>query len=126
MKTIPKKILAVDDNPAILDALNDILSFEGYEVVTLSDGSFIFEAIAESHPDLILLDVMLDNLDGRDICHAIKDDRNTNHIPVILISATHNLQDTLKNEGAPNDFIAKPFDIDFLLTKIDTQLRHAA
>ncbi len=126
MKTIPKKILAVDDNPAILDALNDILSFEGYEVVTLSDGSSIFEAIAESHPDLILLDVMLDNLDGRDICHAIKDDRNTNHIPVILISATHNLQDTLRTEGAPNDFIAKPFDIEFLLTKIDTQLHHAA
>lgn len=126
MKTLPKKILAVDDNHAILDALNDILSFEGYEVVTLSDGRSIFEAIAESRPDLILLDVMLDDLDGREICHAIKDDRNTNHIPVILISATHNLQDTLKTPGAPNDFIAKPFDIEYLLTKIDTQLHQAA
>lgn len=126
MKEITKKILAVDDNPAILDALNEILSFEGYDVVTLLDGNSIFETIAETHPDLILLDVMLDDLDGRDICHAIKYDKNTHDIPVILISATHGLEDILKDPGAPNDFVAKPFDIHYLLSKIDTHLHRAA
>ena len=126
MNKAAKRILAVDDNPGILDALNEILSFEGYEVTTLADGNSIFEAIAAVEPDLILLDVMLDNLDGRDICHALKGDKNTNHIPVILISATHNLRDVLKDPGAPNDFVAKPFDIHYLLNKIDNQIKHAA
>lgn len=126
MKTHTKRILAVDDNPAILDALQDILSFEGYEVITLSDGGSIFEAIANASPDLILLDVMLDNLDGRDICHAIKYDRATCNIPVILISATHNLVDEIKEPGGPNDFVAKPFDIDYLLDRIEHQLGNAA
>ncbi len=126
MNNMAKRILAVDDNPAILDALNEILSFEGYDVITLSDGNAIFEAIADVHPDLILLDVMLDDLDGREICQAIKDNKNTSHIPVILVSATHDLQDFLHTSGAPDDFIAKPFDIHYLLRKIDTQLSAAA
>lgn len=120
------KILAVDDNKSILDALHDILSFEGYEVVTLSDGNSIFEAIAQNKPDLILLDVMLDDLDGRDICHAIKFDKNTHDIPVILISASHTLDDVFADPGGPNDFVEKPFDIQYLLSKVDNHLNRAA
>lgn len=117
-----KRILAIDDNPAILDVLNEILSFEGYEVVTISDGRQVFDAVAKVHPDLILLDVMLDNLDGREICRALKKDRSFGDIPVIMISATHDLMSQLNQPGAPDDFIAKPFDIYYLISKVNHQL----
>ncbi len=117
-----KKILAVDDNLSILEVLNEILGAEGYEVVMLADGKNIFNIISETHPDLILLDVMLADLDGREICQSIKATEETHNIPVILISASHNLEDTLDQPGAPDDFIAKPFDIYYLLNKIDKQL----
>ncbi len=113
-----KRILAVDDNPHILQAIQDILEFSGYEVDSLLDGNAIFETIANNTPDLILLDVMLGGIDGRDICHAIKEDSSTHNIPVILISATHNLSDVKGDDGCPDDFVAKPFDIDYLLNKI--------
>ena len=117
-----KRILAIDDNPAILDVLNEILSFEGYEVVTISDGRKVFDTVEQVHPDLILLDVMLDNLDGREICRAIKNNRMFSGIPVIMISATHDLKSLLDQPGAPDDFIAKPFDIYYLISKVNHQL----
>lgn len=117
-----KRILAIDDNPAILDVLNEILSFEGYEVVTISDGRKVFDTVEQVHPDLILLDVMLDNLDGREICRALKNNRMFSGIPVIMISATHDLKSLLDQPGAPDDFIAKPFDIYYLISKVNHQL----
>lgn len=117
-----KRILAIDDNPAILDVINEILSYEGYEVVTISDGRSVFEVVARVHPDLILLDVMLDNLDGREICRALKKDRSSSNIPIIMISATHDLRSLLHQPGAPDDFIAKPFDIYYLISKVNSQL----
>jgi DNA-binding response OmpR family regulator len=117
-----KRILAIDDNPAILDVLNEILSFEGYEVVTISDGRKVFDTVEKIHPDLILLDVMLDNLDGREICRALKKNHLFSNIPVIMISATHDLMSFLNQPGAPDDFIAKPFDIYYLISKVNHQL----
>lgn len=117
-----KRILAIDDNPAILDVLNEILSFEGYEVVTISDGNSVFDAVAKVHPDLILLDVMLNNIDGRKICEALKRDQEFSDIPVIMISASHDLKSTLDQPGAPDDFIAKPFDIYYLISKVNNRL----
>ncbi|MXV49769.1 response regulator [Pedobacter sp. HMF7647] len=117
-----KRILAVDDNKDILQALHDILEFYGYEVETLPDGNAVFESIASYHPDLILLDIMLDGLDGRDICQAIKTDETTHDIPVILISASHKLEDAMNQNGSPDDFIAKPFDINILIDKVSSYL----
>ncbi|WP_245681363.1 response regulator [Arcticibacter eurypsychrophilus] len=117
-----KKILAVDDNLAILDVLEELLSWEGYDVIKLADGHHIFEIIEVVHPDLILLDVMLDTLDGREICMKIKQNKSIQHIPIIMISATHDLKSFLNNPGAPDDFVEKPFDLDHLLMKISHQL----
>ena len=117
-----KRILAVDDDPAILSVLTDLLEYAGYEVNTLSRGDFVYEEIRKFTPDLILLDVMIANLDGREICRMLKNSSETYMIPVILISATHNLKDTLRQQGAPDDFLSKPFDIYILLEKIERQL----
>ena len=66
---------------------------------------------------------MLANMDDRSICRNMKADYVTNHIPVILISGTHDLAQLLHQKGAPNDFIPKPIDIDVLLRKVEAQLQ---
>jgi|ERR1700761_2734836 two-component system phosphate regulon response regulator PhoB len=117
-----KRILVLDDDQDILDIVSFILTEDGYEVETLPTGHQAAEVIGQFHPDLILMDVMLADLDGRVICRKLKETITTSHIPVILISGTHDLADSLNQQGAPNDFIPKPFDIDLLLSKIKAQL----
>jgi two-component system phosphate regulon response regulator PhoB len=120
-----KRILAVDDDDDILEVLQFILEDSGYEVDTLNDGKYLFEKIKGHTPDLILLDVMLGGLDGRELCKNVKSRLETHDIPVILVSASHTLKDTLAQKGAPNAFIAKPFDINELLATIKVQLAAA-
>lgn len=112
----------MDDDRDILEVLQFILEDSGYEVDTLSDGTQLFDKIKQQIPDLILLDIMLGNMDGRDLCKNVKLQNDTHSIPVIMISASHNVSDVLKQECAPDDFIAKPFDINILLNKIKRQL----
>ena len=121
-----QRILAVDDDKSILEILQYILEDSGYEVETLADGRFLFDKIRQHHPDLIILDVMLGNMDGRDLCRNVKLHKDTHNIPVIMISASHLIKGKLKQGGNPDDFIAKPFDIDVLLHSIETQLSSAA
>lgn len=123
-----KRILVLDDDLAILSAIRDILEYNGYIVNTFSRGDGIFENIRQYHPDLILLDVMLADLDGREICQDIKhkqEQEGAEKIPVILISATHNLGDCLNLKNGPDDFLEKPFDITNLLDKVETHLAAA-
>lgn len=117
-----KKILVVDDDRAILEMLRDVLTYYGYDVNILSRGDRVFEKIDEYHPDLILMDIMLAGMDGRIICHAIKSYKTTSDIPVILISATENGASCLTKDGAPDDFVPKPFNVDDLIGKIEHQL----
>jgi DNA-binding response OmpR family regulator len=121
-----KRILAVDDNDDILEVLRYILEDSGYMVDTLSNGHFLFDQIKEHTPDLILLDIMLGDMDGRALCKAIKTKEETHGIPVILVSASHDIASSLNQSGAPNDFVAKPFDMDVLLNSIQRQLVLAA
>jgi DNA-binding response OmpR family regulator len=116
------RILAVDDDQDILDVLQLVLEDSGYEVETLSDAHQLFDKINKEHPDLILMDIMLNGLDGRDLCKNVKLNNETHDIPVIMISASHTVGDVLKQECAPDDFLAKPFDINILLSKIQRQL----
>jgi DNA-binding response OmpR family regulator len=121
-----RRILAVDDDNDILEVVQYILEESGYEVETLSDGRNLFNAIRQHQPDLILLDIMLGGLDGRELCRHLKLSKETQDIPVILISASHDLSKTINQNGGPNDFIAKPFDIDVLLNSVKRQLNAAA
>ena len=116
----------MDDNDDILEVLRYILEDSGYEVDTLSDGHFLFDKIKEHTPDLILLDIMLGDMDGRILCSDVKARQETHGIPVILVSASHDIANTLRQSGAPDDFVAKPFDLDELLNCIQKQLQLAA
>ena len=120
-----KKILAVDDDREIVEVIKIILEDEGYEVSTLTTGKNIFNVISSIRPDLILLDVMLGGMDGREICKSIKSHAIIKYIPIVMISASHNLQSFLKSPGSPNDFLAKPFDMEHLLSKVKKQLYSA-
>lgn len=120
-----RRILAVDDNEDILEVLQLILEDSGYKVTTLANGGLLFDKINEYKPNLILLDIMLGNYDGRELCKALKAKKETHNIPVILISANQNLSDRFLPDNAPDDFLAKPFDINDLLSKVQSHVAAA-
>ncbi len=113
-----KRVLVVDDNEDILNVISIVLDMEGFEVKCCDSGQGIADTISSFNPDVILLDIMLGDLDGREVCKAVKSDPKSGHIPVIMISASHNLLDKDGQVGLADDFIAKPFDIDDLAGKV--------
>ena len=117
MNRTKKKILVADDDAAILDVMKMVLSSE-YEVETVCDGAVI-PKIQEDPPALVLMDVWMAHQDGRDICRALKQSHSTQDIPVLMISASHNVRRSTRAAGA-DDFIEKPFDIDVLLNKVSS------
>lgn len=118
-----EKILILDDDKDILEILTIILSESGYEIKTLSCGDSIFEELIQFEPNILLMDIMIADMDGLAICREIKENALTSSIPVIIISASHDLDKSLNLPGAPDDFLAKPFDIDFLLNKIEKYVK---
>lgn len=111
-----KKILVVDDDVAILEAVQASLEFDDYLVCTATDGkNAIDKAISES-PDMIILDVLLSGDDGRDVARVLKSDIVTSSIPILMVSAHPNVQQTVLDAGA-DDFLPKPFDVNELLEK---------
>jgi len=121
MQSGSKKILVVDDEPDILEFLSVILEEEGYAVITSDKGEFLEQLHNGGLPDLILVDVLLSGKDGREIVKYLKRQEETKHIPVIMFSAHPSAEQTAREAGA-EDFVAKPFEIDLLLTKIATYL----
>jgi len=113
-----KKVLVVDDDTSLLDAMTFMLTVDGYEVAT-NKGKRVIEAIHRHHPDIILLDVLLSGGDGRKICKEIKEKKNLQSLPIILLSAHPSAGKTYKEYGA-DAFMAKPFDNKDLLTLIDS------
>jgi DNA-binding response OmpR family regulator len=116
-----KKILILDDDKDSLEILSFFLKETGYDLQTSFHGETVFEDIKAFQPDLLLMDVMLGGLDGRAICRSIKENQATHLLPVILISGTHDLSGSIDLPGAPNDYIAKPYDLDHLLNTIQLQ-----
>jgi len=121
MQSRRKKLLVVDDEPDILEFLSVILEEVGYAVITSDKGEFLEQLHNGGLPDLILVDVLLSGKDGREIVKYLKRQEETKHIPVIMFSAHPSAEDTAREAGA-EDFVAKPFEIDLLLTKIATYL----
>lgn len=116
-----KRILVVDDDLAILEALTILLHSWNFEVKAVSRAETVFDALEDFHPDLILLDVMLSGMDGRAICKTLKSGPFAS-IPVIIISAHIATYDIMFDTCAPDDFVPKPFDINYLFHKIEQQL----
>ena len=118
-----KKILVVDDEEDILHFLEMVLSEKGYEVVTAAGGHQALTRAQIEHPDLVLLDVMMPQMDGWEVLKLLRADEGTAHIPVAMLSARTEAKDRVHGlqEGAI-DYICKPFSLQELLGKIDTAL----
>jgi len=105
------KVLVVDDVAANVELLKTLLTREGYTVVTASDGEEALAMVASTHPDLVLMDVLMPKLNGYDVCAQIKHNPSTRLTPVVLITALHERERKIEgiNAGA-DDFLTKPVD----------------
>ena len=113
-----KNILIIEDDDDILSVLETVLSMNNFTVSGINRTDDIIESVKSYNPDLVLTDYMLPGLNGGKICQLIKGNKETSHIPVILISAYHEMAISLANFGY-DAFIPKPFDINKLVKTIN-------
>lgn len=109
-----KKIYVVEDNDDIRELVEYLLEIEEYEVNGFANATDFNHKIAHALPDLIILDVMLPDGNGVDICNKLKSNSFTKKLPVLLMSANANMA-FVSEESLADDFISKPFDIDDLV-----------
>ena len=117
-----KKVLVIDDDPDILEALQMVLESGGYDSEIATKGEETYRKIEEYIPDLIILDILLSGNDGRSICANLKKDKIMRKIPIIMISAHPNAEASAKKSGA-DSFIAKPFSVADLLAEVKRYIR---
>jgi len=105
-----KKILVVEDEESLLKLESILLTSKGYEVIGVPNGKAALEAIDEQQPDLVLLDIMLPEIDGFEVCRRIKSNQQTKDIPVIMLTAKTSREDMTRGEKVGADwYITKPF-----------------
>jgi two-component system sensor histidine kinase/response regulator len=120
----PADILIVDDTPANLDVLTEILEAQGYRARPVPSGSLALRSARVQPPDLILLDINMPEMDGYEVCRHLKAEENLEDIPVIFISALRDTTDKVQafNAGAV-DYITKPFQFEEVKARVQTHLR---
>ncbi len=111
-----KTILVVEDEYAIADMLSAVLEEAGYRVILAANGREGLTCLANEHTDLVLCDIMMPILDGREMVRVMKSDPALNSIPVVMMSAADHLIETTNVLRA--GFLSKPFDLDLLLQMI--------
>jgi len=115
------RILIVDDDQTIGLMLKDILEFSDHNVTVSQQPKLTKENILKHDIELILLDKLISGVDGTDVCAELKADDEVAHVPIIMMSALHNVGDLCKSVGAV-EFIPKPFDMDTLLNRVSEVL----
>ncbi|MEO5833419.1 MAG: MtrAB system response regulator MtrA [Nakamurella sp.] len=115
------RVLVVDDDPALAEMLTIVLRGDGFDTAVVRDGSKAVEAFRETHPDLILLDLMLPGMSGLEICKEI---RQESGLPIIMLTArTDTVDVVLGLEAGADDYIVKPFKPKELTARIRARLR---
>jgi len=117
-------VLVVDDEEPIRKIVTFQLEKAGYDVASCVDGTEALRMVDEREPDLILLDVMMPNMDGYEVCKRLKSNYQTSHIPIIMVTAKAELENRLQGfEDGANDYITKPFAITELLVRVKNVLQ---
>jgi DNA-binding response OmpR family regulator len=113
-----KKVLIVEDDSEIRELLVMLMELEGYQVSSLNNGIDVISNVSFDKPDLILLDVMLGDSDGRDVCKDLKQSATTQNIPIIIVSGTHGWHTAHEKKCGADDYVSKPFDISYLASRV--------
>jgi len=124
MATNLKCILCIEDEPEMIDLIRLILGRRGFEVKGATGGAEGLKIVREEHPDLVLLDLMMPDMDGWEVYQQIKADENTKGIPVIVVTAKAQSIDKVLglHIAKVDDYIAKPFSPQELLSSIEKVL----
>src|ERR1700710_2603012 len=116
------RVLVVDDDPALAEMLTIVLRGEGFDTAVVRDGAKALEVFRETHPDLVLLDLMLPGTSGLDVCKEI---RAESGIPIIMLTAkTDTVDVVLGLESGADDYVMKPFKPKELVARMRARLRH--
>ncbi len=119
-----KRILLVDDEPALLELMQIRLEASGYEIIPASDGQQALDLARKEMPELIILDLMLPKVDGYKVCRVLKSDDRYKKIPILLFTARAQESDKeLGKEAGADGYIVKPFEPSALLAKIKEFLK---
>jgi len=120
----PAKILVVDDTPQNVKLLADLLTAKGYAVVTASSGVQALEKVPNETPDLVLLDVVMPEMSGYEVCRKIRTNPATATLPVVMVTALDPAQERVKGiDAGADDFLSKPINQQELLARVRSLLR---
>jgi len=123
LETPKGNILIVDDLPENLHFLTEILTKNGYIVRCVTNGSMALRTVRHNPPDALLLDIKMPDMDGYQVCEALKSDENTSEIPIIFLSALDQVFDKVKAFKVGGvDYISKPFEPEEVLARLETHL----
>jgi DNA-binding response OmpR family regulator len=114
------KILIIDDEADITETLSFMLQARNFDVITANSGQEGLDKVKKDHPDLILLDIMMPEMDGYKVCNKLKQDKETKNLPIIMLTAKGEADSVIKyyNSGA-NDYVVKPFSLSTLISRIN-------
>jgi adenylate cyclase len=121
---VTRKVLVVDDTPANVKLLADLLKVKGYEVSTAANGDEGLAKVASEHPDIVLLDIMMPGKSGYDVCRTIRANPETALLPVVLVTSLDPNQERVKGmEAGADDFLQKPINQQELFARVKSLLR---
>jgi diguanylate cyclase (GGDEF)-like protein len=120
---LKETILVVDDEPHIRRILSYLLEQQGYELMIAAGGREALELTRDRVPDLVLLDLMMPEMDGYQVCAALREDYRTRQVPIIIVTAKGEIGDKVRGlEGGANDYLTKPYDNKELLLRVRNML----